>query len=751
MLNKLSTQAGILFFLGISIVIGVHQGLGYVEGSDRLPEFAEAEAIKSTALIGAGLSTDVLYRKAFSVWKKMSRYQQRFDDHKITMSGYAVLDLKYRVLTHSNPQQHPTMQEMDIPEMGTHWDARTIRVVQNIEHPSDGRVIGYIMLSFDASSIDAELSKLRKEAGTSLFLALCIAVLLSFAMARRVSQPLRQLTLMSNDLGTGQVDISCFSNKLKEIKRLAESLYRADQSIFEKTATIISKDAKVSRLAAVIEQAEEIVVITNAEGVIEYVNPAFERISGYAIDEVTGQTPQILKSGQHTDKYYAAMWKTLRSGKTWRGDFINRSKSGDFYEVDQSITPILDDNGEITGFSSVQRDVTAQRKMQSRFEHFDRVESLGILAGGIAHDFNNLLTAILGNSALAKKKLEESSPVFSHLKAIEGASHSAADLCKQMLAYSGKGKFVVKAIDLSTLVENMSKLIEVSLAKNVVLKYYLSDQLPAVNADMAQMQQVVLNLITNASEAIEGKSGVISLATGVMQVDTDYLNGCLGDEHLEPGRYVYLEISDTGCGIEKEIQKKIFDPFFTTKFTGRGLGMSAMLGIIKGHHGGLRIYSEVGKGTSIKVAFPISSKDAEQIDQSHAVSSAWKGSGTILIVDDEETVREVASAIFEDVGFQVLTAKDGVEGVEVFRQNQENICVVLLDMTMPRMDGNACFRELRSIQSDVRVVLSSGYNEQDATNQFVGKGLAGFIQKPYPPESLIEKIKAVLDEENPSN
>ncbi|WP_236075231.1 nitrogen regulation protein NR(II) [Mariprofundus sp. EBB-1] len=265
------------------------------------------------------------------------------------------------------------------------------------------------------------------------------------------------------------------------------------------------------------------------------------------------------------------MWNAILAGKTWHGDFTNRAKNGDYYEVSQSITPIMDEKGNVSGFASVQRDVTHLRKVQDKLQHTDRVESLGVLAGGIAHDFNNLLTAILGNAALAQRKMDDASPASKHLNAIENASHSAADLCKQMLAYSGKGMFVVKPVSLSELVEKMGKLIDVSLAKNVVLKYHLHAHLPPIDADVAQMQQIVLNLITNASEAIEGKSGVISITTGVMHADADYLNGYIGSENLETGRYIFLEVSDTGCGMDAATQRKVFDPFFTTKFSGRGL------------------------------------------------------------------------------------------------------------------------------------------------------------------------------------
>lgn len=391
-----------------------------------------------------------------------------------------------------------------------------------------------------------------------------------------------------------------------------------------------------------------------------------------------------------------------------------------------------------------------QKKLlqQEKMEHVQRLESLGILAGGIAHDFNNILTAVMGNAALAGRNIDEISPAREFLSRIETSTQRASDLCKQMLAYSGKGKFIVQAVDLSHLVEEMTRLMEVSIEKNVVIKYHLADNLPAVEADAAQLQQIILNLITNANEAIGSKSGVISFATGVMHADRGYLSQTITDQELPEGRYVFIEVSDTGCGMDAAVMHKIFDPFFTTKFTGRGLGMSAVLGIVRGHKGALRIYSEVGKGTTFKVLLPVSSQDYDRQQAKQAEAKHWHADGTILVVDDEETVREVATMLLEDMGFKTLSAVDGLDALQVYRKHQSEIVAVLLDMTMPKMDGKECFRELRRINPDVKVMLSSGYNEQDATSRFVGQGLAGFLQKPYAPEALHEKIRALFESES---
>jgi len=493
---------------------------------------------------------------------------------------------------------------------------------------------------------------------------------------------------------------------------------------------------KIQHLAAVVEQLEEGVLITDPKANIKYVNPTWESYSGYRADEVLGKKPSLLQSGHHDASYYALMWRRIHSGKPWFGNFINRHKDGHEYEVEQTITPLCDDAGETIGYISVSRDVTDRNKKRQQMEHTQRLESLGVLAGGIAHDFNNILTAIIGNASLARKRLPENSPAIKYIPRIEDAGQRAADLCQQMLAYSGKGHFIIQPLDISALVESMINLMQVSISKNVILKYHLTEGLPLIQADAAQMQQIVLNLITNANEAIEGKSGIITFSTGIMQADSDYLDVNLTGETLPEGRYVWMEVSDTGCGMDEKTLNKMFDPFFTTKTTGRGLGMSAIIGIVRGHQAAMKVYSEKGHGTTFKVLFPTHNEGVEPLPDATVGAAQPQGHGTVLVVDDEETIREVAAIMLEEMGYQVITAIDGVEAVELYRTHQDEITLVITDMTMPRMNGEECFRELRKLNPDVRVMLSSGYNEQDATSRFQGKGLVGFIQKPYGQEQL---------------
>ena len=425
-----------------------------------------------------------------------------------------------------------------------------------------------------------------------------------------------------------------------------------------------------------------------------------------------------------------------------------------------TFVPAVDDDGRVEYVIGTSVDITDRKRaeeqrlsLERQMQHAQKLESLGVLAGGIAHDFNNLLMTILGNADLALLELSPYAPARENIKEIEKASKRAAELAKQMLAYSGKGRFVIESIDLRELIGEMAHLLKVSISKKAELKYNFADNLPPFDGDATQIRQIIMNLITNASEAIGDKSGVIALSTGAMECDRTYLDGGYEilraglDEPLPEGLYVYLEVADTGCGMDNETIEKAFDPFFSTKFSGRGLGLAAVLGIVRGHHGAINIYSELTKGTTFKILFPASelpvSGDAIQ-KQDMDEAQAWHGRGTVLIADDEETIRVVGKQMLSRMGFSVLTAADGREAVEVFRKHADKIDCVLLDLTMPRMNGEEAFRELRRIRPDVRVILCSGYNEQDVTQHFAGKGLAGFIQKPYILAALRAKLMEVL-------
>ena len=403
-------------------------------------------------------------------------------------------------------------------------------------------------------------------------------------------------------------------------------------------------------------------------------------------------------------------------------------------------------NGIIIDITASKQNEKEREQLEAQVRQAQKLESLGLLAGGIAHDFNNLLMGILGNAGLALDELSQTASARVNVEEIEIAAKCAADLCRQMLAYSGKGRFVVELVDLNKIVDEMAHLLEVSISKKTSITYNYADTPTMVEADVTQLRQVIMNLITNASDALENEDGAISISTGIMYCDADYLKTTWLKEDLREGDYAYLEVSDTGCGMTDDTMERIFDPFFTTKFTGRGLGMAAVIGIIRGHRGTMRIESEPNKGSRFKVLFPAQEASTDEAVQHVKELKQWRGEGVVLLVDDDEIIRQVAKRMLKKMGFEVLLAVSGEEALTQLEDNKDRITCILLDLTMPGMDGEEAFRELKNIKQDVKIILSSGYNEQDIVERFIGRGLAGFIQKPYQTETLAAELKRILAE-----
>jgi len=393
------------------------------------------------------------------------------------------------------------------------------------------------------------------------------------------------------------------------------------------------------------------------------------------------------------------------------------------------------------------RDYLKEKKLSDeKLLEKQKLESLGVLAGGVAHDFNNLLTGILGNASLAVETLPANSPAQRMLRDVVDASERAAHLTKQLLAYAGKGRFVVQAMDLSDAVRDINHLIQSSIPKNAQVNLDLAERLPCIDADAAQIQQLVMNLVINAAEAIpEGRNGSVLVTTRVQEVDDNYIAQTLSPGEIVPGEYVALEVHDTGAGMDQATLQRIFDPFFTTKFTGRGLGLAAAIGIVRGHKGALKVYSTPGQGSTFKILFP-AMQDGRQppaVKATVTAKAAWQ-SGSVLVIDDEEVVRRTAKTTLERGGYDIVLAENGMEGIQLFLTLATKISVVLLDLTMPGLGGEETLRQIQAIRPEAKVILSSGYNEVEVIRRFTGKGLAGFLQKPYTSAALMEKVHTAL-------
>jgi PAS domain S-box-containing protein len=451
-----------------------------------------------------------------------------------------------------------------------------------------------------------------------------------------------------------------------------------------------------AKLRAYLESAPQGVITVDAVGRIELVNGKIEELFGYTRQELIGHPPELLVPS--FSRIATAEGDTTESS----GMRSNRSE----FPIEVSIARAETKTGKIS--IVVINDISERKHVDEQLRQTQKLESLGVLAGGVAHDFNNLLTGILGNVSLALEQLSTNHPVRQPLRSALTASERAADLTKQLLAYAGKGRFVIEAINLSILIREISELIQTSIPRTVQLRLELMEDLPVVEADASQLQQLIMNLVINGAEAIgEDRSGTVLVTTGVQDVDEQYIHSTFGPKDgVTPGQYVTLQVHDSGVGMNDEVISRIFDPFFTTKFTGRGLGLAAVQGIVRGHKGTLKVYSQPGKGTTFKVLLPVSNRVLPE-NPRRPSAEALSGDATVLVIDDEQIVRQTAKAMLERYGYTVLLAENGREGVDLFRVLSDKVGLVILDMTMPVMSGEETLRNLKLINPQVRVLLSS--------------------------------------------
>jgi PAS domain S-box-containing protein len=552
--------------------------------------------------------------------------------------------------------------------------------------------------------------------------------------------------------------ITVEDNVLGVMEFFAEEVRPADREVLEMARTLghqlgefVERTVARRRLAdseesyrVLTETATDGVITVDESSTILLVNTAAARLFGYARAELMGSDLTRLIPEGVREQYRAALAEYVETGvrHTWKAvPLTGQHRDGHEIPLEVSFGEYLEGTRRI--FVGILRDITERKRLDDKLRQSAKLESLGVLAGGIAHDFNNLLTGILGNISLAMESTARESEAMPLMENAVEASERAAHLTKQLLAYAGKGRFLIEPTDISALVRDISALVRSSIPKNVEVRLELGEGLPPVEADVAQMQQLVMNLVINAAEAIpEGRQGIVLVTTSAQDAGAEILQHTFGSDELTPGPYVAINVHDNGIGMDEATVQRIFDPFFTTKFTGRGLGLAAALGIVRGHRGGLKVFSAPGQGTTFKVFLPGSFTAAQA--ENVAPEAAVGGSGTVLVVDDEPIVRKIAAASLERYGYEVFTAANGQEGVARFAELHGVLSIVVLDMTMPVMDGEEAFRRMRKIDSNVPVVLSSGFNELDAIRRFTGKGLSGFIQKPYTAAALAEKIRAVL-------
>ncbi len=531
----------------------------------------------------------------------------------------------------------------------------------------------------------------------------------------------------------------------KDSSCIDKSIIRLMEFIAYQTGIFLSRmQARAERelLSTAIEQAAETIVITDNLGTIQYVNPAFEKISGYSREEARGQNPRILKSGKHDLLFYEDLWGTITSGKTWRGRFINKHKDGTLYTEETAISPVTDTSGRISNFVAVKRDVTREEKLELQFRQAQKMESIGRLAGGVAHDFNNMLSVILGYSELLLSKLNPEDKIYRDIQEIHAAGKRSASLTTQLLAFARKQPIVPECLNLNECVSNMLKMLRRLIGENIELIWKPGEHLDNVYADPSQIDQILANLCVNARDAI-GNAGKITLETTNVTMDDIY---CSNHAYFKPGPYVMLAISDDGHGMNEETRLKIFDPFFTTKEPGKGtgLGMSTVYGIVKQNNGFINVYSEIGKGTTIKIYLPrysradVTGKQEEQEEIVHGQGER------ILLVEDETAILELIQTMLEDIGYQVIAAESPEEAVLLAGGQKESLHLLITDVVMPQMSGKELAVQLQKIHPKIKTLYMSGYTSNIIAHRGILEKGVYFINKPFSMRELSKKIRQVL-------
>jgi PAS domain S-box-containing protein len=523
---------------------------------------------------------------------------------------------------------------------------------------------------------------------------------------------------------------------------------RASQPEPEEAPVVPPESAVEQRYRSLFESATDLILTHDLDGKITSCNPAGERLLGWREEEIVGRNISELLACEERGIAAPLTPISTQNGVSFQLDLVTR----DGRRLPVEISSWMETrDGKPVGRQAICRDLSERRaaeaeraRLDHKLQESQKLESLGVLAGGVAHDFNNLLTSILGHASLARMDVSSGSSTGACLQQIEVAAERAASLCQQMLAYSGQGRFVVKRTDLAFLIRDNAELFRASISRKHVLDLRLDEALPSVMADASQVRQLLLGMVINASEAIGDQPGTITIATSLRQVTRAELSQTHVSPDLPEGEYLLLQVIDTGCGVDDAIRGKIFDPFFSTKFTGRGLGLAAALGIVRGHRGAIQVMSAPGEGTEFRVLLP--SVGAPSLQAEFPFPTNAQSAGLVLVVDDEESIRTTTKRTLENLGYEVLTAVDGLDAVVRVRQHGARIGAVLLDLTMPRMDGVEAFREMLQLQPHLRVILISGFSEQHAIARFAGQGLSGFMQKPLTLAGLRTKLGNLLAE-----